>query len=91
MGSILEKPSNKMKMTNKQALYVGGNTHHQTMNGGANGSLMLPMAPGAQTNTNTGQTTGKNWNSNSLGHTMTHAQVNAKNKDRYMVMQQNRD
>lgn len=46
------------------------------------------MAPGAQTSN--GQHIGKNWNSQSLGHTMTHAQV-AKNKDRYMAMQQNRD
>ena len=39
-----------------------------------NGTLMLPMAPGAQSSN--GQGTGKNWNSNSLGQTMTHAQVN---------------
>ena len=50
---------------------------------------MLPMAPGAQQNNVQAAT--KNWNSNSMGHTMTHAQVNQKNKDRYMVMQQNRE
>lgn len=97
IGSMLEKPSNKglgMKMAShsKPGLYVNGQSHLQTLNtGGTQGSLMLPMAPGAQ-QSNTGQTTGKNWNSQSLGHTMTHAQVNAKNKDRYMAMQQqNRD
>jgi hypothetical protein len=70
-------------------LYVNGQNQLQTLNtGSTQGSLLLPMAPGAQANN--GQQAGKNWNSQSMGHTMTHAQV-AKNKDRYMGIQGKQD
>jgi hypothetical protein len=51
---------------------------------------MLPMAHGATMNNNA-LASGKNWNTQSLGHTMTNAQMNNKNKDRYLALQQSRE
>jgi hypothetical protein len=82
LSTIAEKkqPINRMGNSGKntgQGLYIGG--------GQTNNSLLLPMAPGAQ---GPQSTNAKAWNQQAMGHTMTHAQANSKNKDRYI---QNRD